>query len=288
MLHSTPVISDRQAEEKLHHCNRIHHILLKGARSTQQLAVETGYSAEDVAKAIHTLSAQRMVVSYWSEGENTKLHTVTDAGRMFAPPPPVPDFKAPDCDPRSAPPPVVKNTPRFSGTRHFEGVNGKYAVDNDGHVILDPDKPKGKIYWSLIGEKTSADLIRITGLPDQVVWNHCGDLVKMGLLTYSNEGKSRVYKHNPAMKAVAPSDEVIVKPREPVRKLPSELPPDAKKVEVLSNEKPDLTPAIQTLLKHFSSTDIALALFAEIDNEITELRAFKEKTVNMFNNIGGK
>lgn len=276
-------ISDQKAEEKIKDYNHVHFTLLGGPKSTQQLAAETSLGAEEVAHAIHYLSGQRLVESFWSEQASTKLHTVTEAGRMFAPPPPVPNFNLPACDPRKAKP-VVKNTPRFSGTRHFDGINGKFNIDQNGHVILDPDKPRGKIYWSIIGEKTSADLARITGLPDTIIWSNCAELIRMGLLTFRTEGKARLYQHSTGMQAVAPSEdlEVIMPAKAPPKS--DNLPADAKKVEVAA-APPDLGPAITLLLKTYSASDIALALFVEVDTELNELRDFKKLTNKMFSNV---
>jgi len=291
---------DKRAKELLINNGKIHSTLLDGYKITPgEVQNKTGLSFEEISRSVHSLK-ESDYIEVVGFGE-ARHYIITDKGRLYAPPPPIPDFKGQDCDPRKK----KKGTRRcltssekvkISGYRHFEGIVGKFPVDQNGAILIKPDILLGKIYFLLKDKKLNSNELHQTfsdhSLPS--VWEACRTLCKIGLLIYEKEGKTRYYYHSdmPARSIKdEPSSDELKHSDHPDKSLNSHLADvfttplpllattSAAPITAFPSQKPidSLEIAIDSLLTKHSLSDVMLSLVMRFDDEYKMIENLREK-----------
>lgn len=235
-----------------------------------ELRNKTGLANEQIAAAIHTLRSENKI-NIIGFGER-KVYQITDTGLLLSPPPPpVPDFHSPECDPRAK----KKKKKTDKGTRihsykHIHGLVGKVSLDHNGNILLDPNSLNGKIYFALNDRHASSTEIAemFPDVPKGSILYSNGCLVKMGLLVFDKQGKSRIYKQSDTVKAKSIAETIKTdtddNTKTTVVDLPAKEPPPPP-VATTSNQTLDTV--INDLLKNYSLPDVLFELHVRLADD---------------------
>lgn len=272
-------MTDTEAREMIEDRDAILFALSNGRKiSFYELQNKIDITAKNIARTIHSLKEEGLVqVAGFGE---QKIYSITDRGRLAVPPPPVPNFRGPDCDPRKKKAKGKKHTERVGvhSYTHVKGVVGKVAMDHDGSILLDPEKLLGKIYFLLNNKKEMTANEIAEKLSDHSItsiWSSNRELIKLGLIEYDKINNARVYRQSTKKArsftdASKPTTTPVIQPNiETAPESPYDIaePSLPTLVEAPPKQKSDLEQKINSLLSQFSVPEIMLELTARLSDD---------------------
>jgi len=267
-------MEDKQATYLLNCRDKIHLALIGSKKSSMELSNTTGLTPEETAKAIYALKTDHYIETV-GLGEH-RYHSLTTNGKLNAPPPPVPDFQSTDCDPRKAKHTSKgKNKMRFSGQRHFHGIPGKFPIDKDGAIILNPDNNIGKLFAVLETPKSMNDLRALLAdtMPDKTITNTIYFLRKMGLIESTkgrHDGHSLNVRTN--IKARLLTDEPEQKETH------TNTPPPVTEISApVPIAKSSLQRDLQVLYTRYSKADLITEVALDLADELEQLKRLRQQ-----------
>lgn len=277
--------------------------LLLGAKSRDQLILDTGLGGADLAKATHYLLSlsppyieKQTIRNPLGEITDCK-YFLTKVGRQMSSPPPTPDWHGPDVDPRRSP--DKRMIKKANGTTHITGLPGHIRINPDGSLNL--SGKQGMIYDYVKDHpySTANDIAGALNIAIGTVWNimykltdpkidaKIFDYDELGAKT--NGGSCRRYwvpgfQTKPEFKpedVIAPQTlnyfkhgtDTPTPPVDPAPALPTPSP------------NSQLVQRVQELIRTYGSTDVLLTIITELDKELIELRQFRQHTQELMKSI---